>query len=137
MLAEASSGRELVVRFFFDKLALVLLDHRVQFLQRSTTVTACGFKSRGPYGNDLDRVIRAYSGQGIACIDRADEGVRRFHTNDIGQLSHTKQGRYAGHQILARGSRRGKNSGIVRRDIPDQGGNRFRQLVSIGCMVSA
>ena len=51
---------------------------------------------------DLDRIAGSYSYHDVACIDRANEGVRRFYSYDIRDLCNVQQCGYSRQEIFSK-----------------------------------
>ncbi len=99
-------------------------------LDRGAAALARSFLETGAADRDhLLRVVRLDRGDGIAGVDRADEGARILDADDVADLHHVEQGRDARGDVLAE-SRGRSDEGVValhqldrdRRDI-------FRQVM--------
>jgi len=79
-------------------------------------------KGGGADGDDLDFVGALHGGQGVAGVDRANEGVGRFDGGDFRDLPDVEQGGNSRAEIFAEGGGRGEDVAVAGGVSDDQRG---------------
>ena len=96
-----------------------------------TVATVDRIEGSAAHGDDLDRVGALDRGQGIAGVDRTNEGVRRFDGGDFGDLGDVEQGGDSWAEVLAEGGGWRKDMAVPGGVGEDQGGEVFGGLVLV------
>ncbi|MNR04342.1 hypothetical protein D3C85_1202900 [compost metagenome] len=100
------------------------------FHRTRTALRRDGVKAGRANGDDLDGIGRLHGGDGVAGVDRALEGIGRFHADDVGDLGHVELGRDARGHVLARGGGREQDVAVARRHSQHLGRHVLGQAVS-------
>ena len=118
--------------FFADESGQARVVYRVNRFHRGrTAVGRSGIEGSGAHGDHFLRVTALHRGDHVAGVDRALEGVCRFHRCDLGNLGHVQQSRHARHDVLAAGRRRRHDVVVSGTDLGDQQADVFGQLVFV------
>ena len=90
----------------------------------------------GPaHGDHLDGIGASHRGQGVAGVDRADEGVRPLDADDVGDLRHVEQRRHPRHEVLAERGGGRQQVAVGGRQSGDQGRQALGQGVGVDLRV--
>ncbi len=89
-----------------------VVSSRHRFDSRRTTFTSHRVKTGGTHGDDLDRCVGLYGGNGVTSVDRALEGVSAFNRDDLGYLVDVQLRSNARLDVLAVGRSRGQDMAV-------------------------
>ena len=125
MRAAVSSGRSLTLISLFSKLDKPSAAGGVMVSIEARPALGGRGEGGGAHGGDdllvagLDRLER------VSGIDRAHEGVRRLHLDNVGDLRHVEQSRHARSDVLAHGGGRREQHVVILHQRHDQIGRLF------------
>ena len=94
-----------------------------------------GIETGRTHGDHLDRRAGLHGGDGVTSVDRALEGVRAFHRDDLGDLVDVQLRGNARQEILAVGGGSSQYMAVVLGQISDQRRDVLGQLVGVSRIV--
>ena len=124
-LGSAQFGTLGLGQFAAEQLALCGVGGGAQGFNGGRATGGDGVEGGGTDGDHLDRVGALDRRQRVAGVDRADEGIGGFDTDDFGDLGDVEQRGDARRDVFTEGGGRGQDVAVAGGVGDDQGGSGF------------